>query len=190
MDKREMKKIEAQYHMSKFLESIEKMNQRDIHELSQNFNQLNDEKLYFQLLKFFPRLSSNDRISESKNNEPFHKLKLDVVISQLHTELNHVSSEDYISNVEWLIEVLLMSPKLFETNRELDNFLSNMTNFFIDETENRNVMIQDYFNKIDKLDIKAKNEIIFRIAKNLLISNKSTNYKEWKTILYKENSTK
>lgn len=192
MDKREVKKIEAQYHITKFFESIEKMNQKDFLELSQGLTQINDEKLYLLLMKSFPRLFSNNITSDFKNNEPFHNLKLDVIISQLHSELNRESSEEYISSIEWLIEVLLLSPKLFETDRELDNFLSNMTNNLIGEIEStdRNSIIKEYFNQIDKLDVKKKNEIKFRIAKNLLISNKTTNYKEWKTILYKEKSNK
>jgi hypothetical protein len=192
MDKREVKKIEAQYHITKFFESIEKMNQKDILELSQVLTQVNDEKLHFLLIKSFPRLFSNNITSDFKNNEPFYNLKLDVIISQLHSELNRASSEEYISSIEWLVEVLLLSPKLFETDRELDNFLSNMTNILIVETDSadRNSMIKDYFNNIDKLDAKKKNEIIYRIAKNLLISNNTTNYKEWKTILYKEKPNK
>lgn len=99
--------------------------------------------------------------------------------------INGLSNEDDLSDIEWLIRVLLMSKDVFGSVKEVDIFLSNMTGLQHDtKSTGRDRIIDWYFRQIDSMGDEKKNKVLYKISKYLFI-NFSSNYKGWKNTLYK-----
>ncbi len=157
---------------------------------------LPDDELQILRLKINEDISKNDVTSDlflkNKKNQPKNKLNslddfnFEIIMNKLRNAIFHEFKEDDdIIEVEWLLKIMLLSDKLFDSTREVNNFLSNITGFVHDtKSTGRDRIVEWYFKELKGLEISQQNRILYKIAKYLFI-NIPSNYKEWKKVLYK-----
>ncbi|MED3447564.1 hypothetical protein P4483_27140 [Bacillus thuringiensis] len=127
-----------------------------------------------------------ENINSSKKKHQVEDFSFGTIMSKLrYAILNDFKETDNLSEIDWLLKIMLQSRTLFKTTKEADIFLSNITGFIHNtKSTGRDRIVDWYFNRIKELDLKEQNIIYFRISKYLFI-NIPSNYKEWKNILFK-----
>jgi hypothetical protein len=92
---------------------------------------------------------------------------------------NKITENDDLSSIEWILRFLLTSERLFNTVREMDNFLSNITGFkHRTRSTGRDRIINWYFNALNKLPRTERNKSLYRITKYIFATYYS-DYKKW-----------
>jgi small-conductance mechanosensitive channel len=148
------------------------------------FNSLNNEKdvlsNLIQVLNY-----KYDKNTKSKKNQ-VEEFGFNTIMPKLrHAILHDFKETNNIAEIDWLLKIKLQSRSLFNTTKEADIFLSNITGF-VHNTKStcRDRIVDWYFNRIKELDIKEQKIIYFKISKYLFI-NIPSNYKEWKNLIFK-----
>lgn len=115
---------------------------------------------------------------------PFRDFRFDNIMNNLRSAIISAgSNERYASDLDWILRILLESPKLFETVRETDNFLSNMTGaLHKTKSTGRDRIVDWYFKYIESLPREIQDQIFHRMARYIFISARS-NYREWRQLL-------
>lgn len=121
-----------------------------------------------------------------KSRNKLEQYKLDVIIDEIRNLLVHeVTESDNLVDIEWIINILLMSKDVFKTVKEVDIFLSNMTGLVHNtKSTGRDRIINWYFNKLHEMSLEDQNKILYKISKYLFITF-SSNYVGWKNTLYR-----
>ncbi|AFM02251.1 hypothetical protein Desde_3988 [Desulfitobacterium dehalogenans ATCC 51507] len=127
------------------------------------------------------------KTKSKKKHMPFEEFRFDYIMNRLrNTVLNRSCEKDSASDIDWLLKILLVSPELFPTVKELDNFLINMTGKRHNtRSTGRDRIVDWYFKAIAEMDIEEQNKVFYKIAKYIFI-NIPSNYKEWHKVLSKE----
>lgn len=116
--------------------------------------------------------------------EGFDEFRFETVMERLRHAVMHSTGSEDAAELEWLLKIILESPAVFRSVRELDNFLSNMTGTeHKTKSTGRDRVAEWYFKHINSLPGEERNRVYLKIASNIFAQAKS-DYREWKAILY------
>ncbi len=184
------KQLAAMYHLACAAEEFQDLSVADIQELtsSEVFQTIrpNVERVLGNLMNSKMDVHMHQRSHISKDG-PFEEFRFDAVMNKLRAVvLNESNDEDGASEIDWLLRILLVSPHLFLSVREVDNFLENMT-MVRHDTKNtgRDRIVDWYLKYIRSLNKHEQNRVFHKIARYIFIKVPS-NYKGWKEVLYRE----
>lgn len=131
-------------------------------------------------------LSSNDRPPKvrPKRSSGFGEFRFEDVMQRLRNAVMHSAARsDDAAELDWLLKIILTSPAVFDSVRELDNFLSNVTAAeHGTKSTGRDRVVEWYFRYINSLTDVERNQVYLKIARHIFAQPKS-NYREWKEVL-------
>lgn len=181
--------ISTVYHFSEFIQRLNQLNNREYSDVIIFISEKIDKDELKRLDGLINSSDKNNLSTRRKDNlaEPFEQFKFDIIMNKLKNAVLHNSSEsDNAGEIDWLLNIMLVSPKLFASIRELTNFLTNITGLEYDaKNPGRDRIVDYYMREIRKMPVSEQNRTLLKMAKYLFV-NMPSNYKEWKEILYKE----
>jgi hypothetical protein len=128
------------------------------------------------------------RATKRKGVAILDEFRFEDVMRRLRNAVMHSPNSASAAEVDWLLRIILTSPAVFASVREVDNFLSNMTGAEHDtKNTGRDRVVDWYFKHINSLPEDERNEVSLKIARNIFARGKS-NYREWKDVLYGSSS--
>ncbi|MGE6577406.1 hypothetical protein ACQKFM_21140 [Paenibacillus xylanexedens] len=179
--------IDTLYYLTHLLDEVEQLTERELNELANSsvLKSLSSNSLERMYMLLWSR--EGYQTTNQSNGDRFEAFKFDLIMQKLRNTVMHKSSQsDNVSEIDWLLRILLVSPQIFESVRELNNFLINMTGMFHDtKSTGRDRIVDWYLKAIRDLPQQEQNRIYHKIATYIFIEMPS-NYKEWKKILYKD----
>src|ERR1035438_6967915 len=117
--------IRALFHLTEAVDVLQQASTAELNELRKT--SAFTEAIHW-ISKFFRQDSTNRILHRSIVESPFDPFEFDHVMNSLKTVVLKQSTErDTASDIDWLLRILLESPRLFDSVREVDNFLANMT---------------------------------------------------------------
>lgn len=114
----------------------------------------------------------------------FDEFRFETVMERLKSVVMQPHGWKDAAETDWLLKIILTSPKVFGPVRELDNFLSNMTGAEHEtKSTGRDRIVEWYIRHINSLPEDDRNKIYVRIARHIF-AHAESNYREWKEVLY------
>ncbi|MCK5030813.1 MAG: hypothetical protein KAR64_05050 [Thermoplasmatales archaeon] len=179
------RKIKALYHFLEFVESIKNMASREVGSLFKDrlFKQAERE-----LRNYHPILERNENLSRRKQLDGIEKYDFEVIMNNIRNIVAHkeISEETNLHSIEWLIKILLKSPSLFSSVKEVDTFLSNITGLkHTTKSTGRDRIVDWYFKEMnEELPDFERDRILEKIIKYIFVTY-STDHKGWTKLLLK-----
>ncbi len=177
-----LKTLAAAYHLNELIGALKRLSKHEIDALAS----ASDEELPKSVegLRRLLRPDAGSRRDKRPTEEGFDEFKFDKVMHRLRNAVMHANGSGNAAEIDWLLKIILTSPLLFDSVRELDNFLSNMTaTAHTTKSTGRDRVVEWYFRFINSLPDTDRNELYLKIAKYIFAKPRS-NYREWKEIFY------
>jgi hypothetical protein len=181
------KTLKAAYHLAEFLEGLEELSPTELNELAHEFKaDALSASAQTALMRILDLREIRKPILRHREELSFEQFRFDIVMSKLRNAIMHSPDLSDVAEIDWLLKIVLASPAVFSSVREVDNFLANMTGVeHSTKSTGRDRIIEWYMKYISTLSKDEQNKIYFKIAKYIFANSKS-NYKEWKDVLYND----
>jgi hypothetical protein len=179
-----LKALNAAHHMTELMNFLVRMSTEELESL---VAAANESDLPPKTLEGFRRLLTGDdlnRTARRRADSQFDEFRFERVMEQLRNTVMHSLGDANASEIDWLLKIILSSPAVFDSVREVDNFLSNMTGVeHTTKSTGRDRVVDWYFKHIDALPAGERNGVYLKIARHIFAKGRS-NYREWKEVLY------
>jgi hypothetical protein len=131
-------------------------------------------------------MANVERQGRRRQAESFEDFSLPKVMQKVRSLVLHNTNSKGVFEIEWLLRILLLSPKLFSSTRELENFMSNITGLVhTTKSTGRDRIVDWYFRQLRMLPQELREIVVLRIARHIFVSLPS-NYSEWNALLYED----
>jgi hypothetical protein len=174
--------ITAAYHLAQLMETLTSLDQRDLSDLTKLASLAKSDRSTVQKLQ---ALALGEAVARQDRREDlsFKQFKFDFIMTKLRNAIMHSNQVEDLAEADWLIKLMLMSPKVFPRVKELETFLANMTGVqHGTKSTGRDRIVDWYVKHIANLSVEDRNKTYHRIARHLFI-NFSSGYKQWRELL-------
>lgn len=179
------KTLKTAYHLAELIDSLEDITSSELNDLAELFGARKpDRRAEAIVQQVLDAHLTQQPPQRAKDNLSFEQFRFEIVMNRLRNVVMHAPNSDDAAEIDWLLKMVLASPAVFSSVREVDNFLANMTGEeHSTKSTGRDRIIEWYMKYISTLSREEQNGIYFKIAK-YIFANAKSNYKEWKDILY------
>jgi hypothetical protein len=180
------KALAAMYHLYELVGNLRRLSPAEMKSLAGTVDGHSFSPRAIEGLRslLFPEEMPQRLIMRRRSEASFDEFRFEDVMHRLRNAVMHSSSAADAAELDWLLKIILTSPVVFESVREVDNFLSNMTGtVHTTKSTGRDRVVEWYFKHINSLPEEERNHVYLKIARHLFAQGKS-NYREWKEVLY------
>jgi hypothetical protein len=177
--------LNAAYHLTELVSRLSRLSPDELESLA---SAVDDKRLPTKTADGLRRLLLHDspqrRPSKRRAEAALDEFRFEEVMHRLRNTVMHSSNSANAAELDWLLKIILTSPAVFDSVRELDNFLSNITAVeHSTKSTGRDRVVEWYFKHINSLPDPERNTVYLKIARHIFAQSKS-NYREWKEVLY------
>lgn len=179
--------LNAAHHMSELARAFARLSPEDMDFLAAAINGNAHQAEAAEGLRNLLAIADatgGERLTKRRNKATIEEFRFEEVMSRLRSAVMHSPSSADAAELDWLLRIILMSPAVFASVRELNNFLVNMTSAEHDtKSTGRDRVVDWYFKHINSLPEEPRNHVYLKIARHIFAKGNS-NYREWKDVLY------